>query len=225
MNNIIFDMDGTLIDSAPGIYKAYKEVCVELSLKSVESEEFCKLIGPSIKHIVENIYPTIDKHIIDIFTQRFRKKYDGEYYKHFSEYEGCRELLNNLRNIFKAKLYIVTNKPSISAEKIISIMGHDKIKTFEDVIGIDYLRVKGMGDIFKGKKYSLAYALEKHTLRKECTCYVGDTENDKESAFCNQIRFVGAGYGYGGWKTDKKGEFIEKISDLERILFNKEIIT
>ena len=83
MKHIIFDLDGTLIDSSEGIYKAF---CAVSGPKSILlSSDFRRLIGPPVNIIYQKIFNHPSKE--SFFVERFRFYYDTMYFGDFYFYD------------------------------------------------------------------------------------------------------------------------------------------
>ena len=69
--NLIFDLDGTLIDSSVGIYRAYEE-SMQKYQTPLEKNYFNNYIGPPIQKIIKVLHPTLDDNTLMRIRNNFR---------------------------------------------------------------------------------------------------------------------------------------------------------
>ena len=85
LKNIIFDLDGTLIDSSKSIL-----LCLEESLKSMRIEPSVKLtsslIGPPLKELIAKITSLENSKIRDRIVIKFKELYDNKFYKNIESF-------------------------------------------------------------------------------------------------------------------------------------------
>lgn len=188
VENIIFDLDGTLIDSSKSIVKAlsaaFKDKSINPKNKLDES-----IIGPSIDEIIESNLIDDNKSLKDELKKTFIEIYDRKVCSKCNIYPNTMQTLDFLRNKGK-KLFIITNKREFPTLKILE----DKslLKYFEYVYCIDSF--KNTGNL---KKELIQKLIEKNQLSKDSFVYVGDTMADYDACLFNNIEFIFASYGYG----------------------------
>lgn len=205
--NIIFDLDGTLIDSAPGIeesfYKAYFKVYKKHCTQSIS-----KLIGPPIDNVLTAVNGESNEDTIKFFIEEFKQSYDSKGYKKTVLYDDVVSVLELLL-INKLNLFISTNKRNKPTKLILDFFSLNKY--FCEIYCPDSFEL-----IFKTKSDSIASLLKRNLLSSNETLLVGDTLHDGISAFQNNIDFAFADYGYGSY--DKFKFKINSIKELINFL-------
>jgi phosphoglycolate phosphatase len=202
--NIIFDLDGTIIDSAPGIEESFK-----CAYKNVYHEvcniEITKFIGPPINQVLTAINGESDEKLINLFTENFKFHYDNEGYKLSKLYKGVKEVLESLVEK-KYNVFIATNKRQHPTSLILKLLSIDKF--FKNVYCPDSLE-----KIFNNKSEIIAYILNSNSLLNTETLLVGDTNHDGIAAENNNINFALAKYGYG-----EHEKFQYQISNIKQLI-------
>jgi len=179
-NNIIFDFDGTLIDSRPGVVK-------ELTAKEVNEKEIVQLLGAPLSQILTVLLNTNDELVINKGINLFKEYYQKAVYQNVV-YPGIKEMLESFRSQSR-QLFVVSNKIDIFMNKILE--QHNLKKYFISILATD-------GTDTRSKKANhIKYILTHHKLKKKETAIVGDTENDIRAGQKNFIFTIGATWGYG----------------------------
>lgn len=167
---IVFDLDGTLVDSARDIAAAANHTRMQLGLESLPLETIKNYVGKGVVKLLQNVFETEDEKLIDEALERYMAYYNDHLLDSTCLYPGVERLLNTLQS---KSLSVLTNKPSHFSDKILS--GLNVRHFFRHVIG---------GDSPMGRKPDPA-AL--HWLMKECgvapekTCLIGDSPVDAET--------------------------------------------
>ena len=116
-SHIIFDLDGTLIDSAPSILGAFKLVLEQFFYTPTRPLNSA-LIGPPLKQTLQLISGESDSEKLALLFEAFKSNYDSNAYTLSSSYTGVSEMLESL---FRSDnyLHIATNKRLITTQKIL----------------------------------------------------------------------------------------------------------
>ena len=184
---IIFDMDGTLIDSRIDITNSVNFVRKRKGLPPLSMEEVVIAINGHVKELSMKFYNTPIYEAED-------KKFFEEYYmeectKNTKVYHGIINILEKLKNNDKI-LAVATNAPTKFAEKMIKSAGiYDY---FDYIKGCD-------GDLPpKPHPHILLYLLEKlhYKVVKGCV-FIGDNESDFLAARAAKINYIMALWGFG----------------------------
>ncbi len=185
---ILFDLDGTLSDSAEGITKS-----VAYALEKFEISEDYRNLGffvgpPLVDMFMEkyNMSQTEANTALMYFRERFEEK--GIYEN--KAYDGIENMLSELSKNGK-KLIIATSKPEKFARIIIERYGFMKYFTFVGGASMDEkTRVN--------KEQVIRYCLNECGIEDVNDCImVGDRFHDVEGAARHGIKTVGVLYGYG----------------------------
>lgn len=107
---IIFDLDGTLIDSLEDIAVCMNKVLEELNLPTYEINEYKYFVGGGISVLVDNALKGESTQIKEEVTKRFKVIYDQKLHAKTKPYEGIYELLKELEKL-DCNLAILSNKP------------------------------------------------------------------------------------------------------------------
>ncbi|WP_336030626.1 HAD family hydrolase [Acinetobacter pittii] len=177
---IIFDMDGTLVDSFSFFLGALNQLAKKYKFKSVELHEVEQYKHLSPKEIMKEMnvsrwkLPWIAKDFI-----RLMKERDQEVYM----FEGMRDHLIELHNRGYTLAIITSN----SKENCQSILGKELCELFSHIDG---------GSSIFGKAKRIKRVLNILNLNKEQAIYVGDQTTDGEAADKAGIDFAAVGWGY-----------------------------
>lgn len=197
--NILFDLDGTLLDTSIGVLKAVKVTILQLDLKMPSNEILQKFVGPPMQESFEK-YFNLSKMEALKTANIFREIYKDSLYE-AKIYDGAIELLERLK-AKNCKIAIATNK---SHDNAINILRKFNILDF-----CDYAK----GSDLEGK-------LTKTDIVKECLCHlkakkeesvlIGDSIVDAKGAKESNIDFIAMLYGFG----------FKSNSDLNNIQYKK----
>ena len=121
---LIFDLDGTLFDSAPQILSCFKTVFDNNDIK-IKNNINESIIGPPIKDTFLYLLHEKDHNKIDVLINDFKELYDNNFCHKTKLYDGVLETLNIL---FEHKiLYLITNKRMIPTQKMLEFNGLDRL--------------------------------------------------------------------------------------------------
>lgn len=184
---ILFDLDGTLTESAPGIINSIRYTLDKLGLRPMTDEELKRFVGPPL---IESFtrYCGLSREeaarAVDVYREYFSEK--GLFEN--AVYPGIPECLGALKSAGK-KLAVATSKPQVFCERIIRHFGIDGY--FDAVVGIPLDRE----DMTKAEV--IKSAMELLGAVPEETVMVGDRDYDVFGARENGIPCIGVLYGYG----------------------------
>ena len=184
---VIFDLDGTIIDSAEGIINSFTYTFRKLGVPVPPRDGFGIFIGPPLLYSFENICGLGKEgavRAVEIYREYFSEK--GIYQN--TVYGGIENLLAELKKRGKTIL-LATSKYELYALKILENIGLSKYFSF--IAGSE--KDGGRGT----KAEVISYVLEKTGAKKESAVMVGDRMHDTMGAREVGIDSIGALWGYG----------------------------
>jgi len=181
---IIFDLDGTLLDTAPDVLTCANRALEQLNLPLLDLRTIKKAIGPGTDNFIRFTLGD-QQHLVEEFYRLFRECYREKCVDETRPYPGIVELLNRLDRV---KLAIATNKPLVYTEHILERL--DLTRHFDLVAGPEL--VKNV----KPHPEMIFYTLQKLNVKPQHTILVGDTDNDILSARAAGIVSCAVGWGY-----------------------------
>lgn len=210
MKHVIFDLDGTLFNSAEGIFQSFEVAAQSIDLHAPNKLLVVSAIGPPIHKLVSLIYPSLSTEQLSAMCAAFRQHYDTVGYLRSSLYDGILELLQSLAVDDKVvKMSIVTNKPTLPSLKLLI---HNRLhKYFDDIIGIDYPSFLNQGPNYCSKAQALYELLHSSIESDSLPIYIGDTASDLDAALFAGCNFVAASYGFYSWQDNQRA--LLKIAD------------
>lgn len=185
---LLFDLDGTLTDSAPGIMNSIRYTLRHYNLPDMTDTELRRFIGPPL--IVSfgrylGFSPDKAAEAVNVYREYFATK--GLFEN--AVYDGIPEALEKLK-ISGFTLAVSTSKPEVYAKRILEHF--DMAKYFDEICGIP------LGDETMTKAMVIATTLEKLGVEdKSLALMVGDRDYDVKGAKENGIECMGVLYGYG----------------------------
>lgn len=188
IENIIFDLDGTLIDSSSSILSSFRASFASIGRKPSRAL-MLDIIGPPLKETLSLLSSTDDPVLLDELATAFKAHYDTEGYRQTIAFPHVEEVLAKLATS-GLSLYIATNKRIKPTELIIKHLGWERF--FAGVYAPDSIKPPA---ISKGNL--LAHVTSIHLIDPKCALYVGDRSEDRIAASENNILFAYANWGYG----------------------------
>jgi len=188
IENILFDLDGTLTDPKEGITKSIQYALNKMGLAFPSGDELEWSIGPPLVDVFKQLLGDPDQRRVQQAVQYYRERYVDYCAIENKPYEGIHASLKKLV-AENYKLYLATSKPWVYAKKILD---HFKLSAY--FVHIHGSELDGTRDY---KEDLIRYILEKHNLKKTNTLMVGDRHYDIHGAKQNQIRSMAVTYGYG----------------------------
>lgn len=188
---VVFDLDGTLVDTAPDILGYMNDMLTELGRPGLDLDEVRPMIGDGVRHLLirgleasGGIPAKID---IDDLFQRYMALYTEEPVRLSRPYDGVVDALKAL-GAAGVRLGVCTNKPQRPTDRLLSRLGLDRF--FQSVIGSDSLSVK------KPDPGHLLAVLERLDVNPVRAALVGDSATDQKTARAAGTSCVLVSFGY-----------------------------
>jgi len=193
-NVLLFDLDGTLVDSAPDLALAVNKTLLDLGKAEFDQHTIHHWVGNGAKVLIERalsgsaeidsqLDPALSQDALAIFLAHYQQCLCVE----SRLYDDVKEGLLSLKNA-GFRLAIITNKPAVFIEPILTGLGINNV--FELLIGGDSLPER------KPHPAPLHYALEQLNVSAQQCVMIGDSKNDILAAKAANIDSVGLTYGY-----------------------------
>ncbi len=208
VKNIIFDVDGTIWDSAKAVADSWTEVFStypETAGKKLTADDMYRLMGHTMDEIEMAVFPDMEPSRRREIIERC-EAYENEYlYGHSGDfYPDVKETMGKLREA-GVRLFIVSNSQSGYIEAMLSCGGLEEM--VEDHLCF--------GDTGKIKGENILLLMKENGLMTLETVYVGDTIMDEDAADYAGISFIHAAYGFGKARHPKK--VLERFADLPKL--------
>ena len=185
---ILFDLDGTLTDSAPGILNSVRYACRKLGLPIPGEETLRRFLGPPLIASFRELMG-LDAADADRAVSAFREYFPTKGLFENEVYPGVPALLADLKAAGKTVI-LATSKPEAFARRI---MEHFDLAQY-----CDFICGATLDETRTDKAEVIAYALETAGITdKTGLVMVGDREHDVLGAKKNGLPCIGAVYGYG----------------------------
>lgn len=189
--DILFDLDGTLIDSSPGILASFARVLAAHGLRPAVPLE-ASLIGPPLAvtlRQVSGLREEGDEALLGRLVEAFKADYDTAGYRATHAFSGVAEGLAQLAGA-GARLFIVTNKRMVPTRRILEALG--LAGCFAGIHTRDETQPMAPSKAAVARRIIAHYAIDPARA-----FFVGDSDEDAAAARENGLRFIHATYGYG----------------------------
>ncbi|MGD0499937.1 MAG: HAD-IA family hydrolase [Bryobacteraceae bacterium] len=180
----LFDLDGTLLDSAEDICGAVQQVLDVHEHRPVSYEYLKSYIGRHLLDLFEDLFPRYTPEQIDALVQQYRTFYPARGHKLTRMYPGVAETLAALGG----RKAIATTKGSASTKLILEQFGLSQY--FDHVQGTDGFPCKPAPDV-------IFNALRALGAKPEHGLMVGDSAADMEAGKLAGVKTCAVRYGYG----------------------------
>jgi phosphoglycolate phosphatase len=181
---LIFDLDGTLIDSAIGIARSINHSLNYHGYAEQSASNLIKYFGPPIDHAFKHLVDSSDQSLINSLVTKFRERYSSVGYSENTLYDGIEATLRVLHDS-GVSLGVCTTKRVDLAEKVLSMFGLRG--NFDFVSG---------GDVGVQKWQQLERLLQERIITSN-SIMIGDREGDLIAAHKNGLHSAGVLWGYG----------------------------
>lgn len=188
--SIIFDLDGTLIDSRAAILDAFGKALAARAMQPLIALSAVR-IGPPLAETLRELTGSSDPALLDSLAEHFKAHYDSTGYQASEVFAGIPELLEALAAT-GARCFLATNKRYLPTCLILQHLRWQKY--FEAVYALDRETPR-----LPDKTAMLAHLVAEQALDARNSIYVGDTPEDEAAADANGLPFAAVGWGYGSF--------------------------
>lgn len=191
VNAVVFDLDGTLVETAGDLHLVLVEILAERGLDAPPLDQVRGMIGDGARVLIQRALETIgaphDAALIEALFDRFRARYAKEPCRASSLYPGAKELLGQLADK-GIRLGMCTNKPQAATDGLLRTLGI--ADRFAAVIGGDAIQAR------KPNPQHLAAVIEAMGGSPDRSVMVGDSRNDLLTARGLDVRCILVSFGY-----------------------------
>ncbi len=186
---LIFDLDGTLIDSSMDIAWAANKTLIQMGYKEETPEHIKDNIGWGVKVLLERLMPNEGPEKITSGREKFLEFYSSHLIVDTYLYPGVTETISHFREKGK-KMAIVTNKPERLSNRILERFGLSE--NFQMVVGGDTLPTR------KPDPAPILKVIGDMRIEPERAVFIGDSPIDGETGKKAGVFTIGVPYGYHG---------------------------
>ena len=199
IQGVLFDLDGTLLDSAPDLYAALKAQCDEMQVVAPPYAMVREVVSRGSRAILRCAFPDIDDAALAALVPRYLELYQVMMAEHTRPFDGVDELLSSLESQ-GIRWGVVTNKPGFLTDDLLVRIGW--APRAAAVVSGDTLPVK------KPDPAPVLLACERAGLDPSRCLFVGDDRRDVMAGAAAGLYTVAVRWGYldGGdpsqWSAD-----------------------
>jgi phosphoglycolate phosphatase len=180
----LFDLDGTLLDSAQDICGAIRDTLGPTDAPALEDRYLRSYIGRHLRDLFTEVLPHYDTARIEELIQTYRTIYPVRAHKATQVYPGVAQMLRNLGG----RKSTATTKSTETARAVLSLFG--LLPYFDHVQGTDGFPAKPEPDVIRTSLNALS-------ARPEECLFVGDSAPDMEAGRRAGVKTCAVLYGYG----------------------------
>lgn len=212
---ILFDLDGTLTDSGPGITRCVQYALHHFGIDEPDLQKLECFVGPPLKEMFME-YAGFDEKQAEEAVAKYRERYTEKGIFENTVYEGIPEILSRCREKGRV-LAVASSKPQVYVEQILE---HFNLRQYFEVV---------VGAELDGTRTKKAEVIEEALRQLGCeknrqkVLMVGDRFHDVEGAAACGLQCIGVAYGYGGKEELKKAGAVyvaNTVQDLEILARN-----
>ena len=205
--NVLFDLDGTIIDSSECIFAIYRNLFAEYGIPNPAESVLRTYIGPPVEYVLKGYFD--DEEERKKAADRFRELYGKIDLRSANKlYPGIVEAIASLKKSGK-KLFIASTKNEKTANKVLDLIGISRY--FDGIYGSRY-------EINRLKKVQVIEAIiNDFHLKKEESVLIGDTHFDAEGALMANIPVIIVKYGFADFEKLKEYPVVKCLDSTREI--------
>jgi phosphoglycolate phosphatase len=208
---IVFDLDGTIVDSRRDLADSANELIAELGGRTLDEEAIGRMVGEGPRVLVERalraagLEPKAHGAELADSVSRFLHIYDTRLLRNTRPYPGIVDAIRHARQ--QARVAVLTNKPTRHTEGVLEGLGLRHL--FEDVIGGDGQWPR------KPDPTSMHELMKRADAPRGSTLLVGDSAVDHETALRAGVHCCLAtyGFGYATFPSDRLRSVVWKVEE------------
>jgi len=203
---VIFDLDGTVVDSRPGILAGIRQMMARLGHDLPADADLDWLIGPPIDEAFADLLAPFGDDRVALAVATYREHYSTTGIFDVRPYDGMPGLLDDLKARGRT-LLVATSKLVPFARRVIDhlgLTGH-----FASIHGSE------ADGRFREKDDLLRHVIQSRGLDPAATVMVGDRAHDVQGAVANGLDVVAVTYGYGTVKELRRAGARVLCDDVE----------
>ena len=184
---LLLDLDGTLVDPAPGILGCVRHALAAFGVFPPEAEDLRWVIGPPIRQTFGQLLD--GRGDVEEAVRLYRERYSEWGLYQAAVYPGVAEALAG-HVALGTRLVLCTSKARVFAARVVDHFGLAQLLS-----GVYGAELDGR---FEDKAELIAHILQVENLRPQDCCMVGDRKHDVIAAARHGIPTIGVLWGYGG---------------------------
>jgi len=207
---LVFDFDGTLVDTKRDIADSVNRTLKELGLRALDPEILYTFIGKGVNHLMACSLEGAGYDDLSGAIDVFMRHYEEHLMDQTSLFPNCRETLDYFSD---KENTILSNKPTRFITRILEAL--DFHAPFSTLIGGDLMPAK------KPDPGGLLHILEQHRVRPEEALMIGDSRVDIETGQRAGVRTCGVTYGHAGRESLESAQpdwIIDDLLELKRLV-------
>ena len=185
---VLFDLDGTLLDSCEGLSRCYAHATTSMGLPTPSEAALRSCIGPPLRENFARLLGTADPATVERAVAVFRARYDAVGWAESRLYDGVVALLEAVRAL-GARVLVATAKPQKFTDRIVAHYGLDAV--------VDAAFGPTLDGSLDDKRRLLGHVRERTGFLPATATMVGDRANDVVAALAHGVRPLGVLWGYG----------------------------
>ena len=203
---LVFDFDGTLVDTKKDIADSINRTLEELELRTLDRETLYTFIGKGVNHLITRSLEGTAFNDLTRATDVFMRYYEAHLMDHTRLFPNCRETLEHFSS---KENTILSNKPFRFITQILEAL--DCRTPFSTIVGGDSMPAK------KPDPAGLLHILAQHDARPEDALMIGDSLVDVETGKRAGVRTCGVTYGHAGRESLESAQpdwIIDNLAEL-----------
>lgn len=198
---IMFDLDGTLVNSEEGVTKSVQYALNAFGIEENNQDNLRRFIGPPLIDAFMNFYNMTEQDALSA-VKKYRERYSKTGVYENKLFPDVENVLEELKKNGK-KLALATSKPHIFAREVLK--SFNLTEFFDILVGAEF-------DGTRNDKKDVIAEVLKQAGEYKNPVMIGDRKHDVEGAKKNGVDFIGVSFGFA-----PEGEFkqfgVDRIAD------------